>query len=51
MNGAMVAMEDAGYIIGSYAVTFAVVAGFTWRVLRGGRRLAEQVDDNDKYWT
>lgn len=51
MIGAVMAMQDAGYIIGSYVLTVAVVAGFTWRVLRGGRRLADQIDDHDKYWT
>ena len=50
-SGAVLAMEDAGFILGSYAVTFAVIAGFTWRVLRGGRRLADRIDDHDKYWT
>ena len=51
MIGGIVAMEDAGYIFGSYGVTFAVIAGFTWRVLRSGRRLADRIDDHDKYWT
>ena len=50
-TGAIVAMENAGYILGSYAVTFAVVGGFAWRVMRGGRRVAERVDDDRKYWT
>ena len=36
-------MEDAGFIIGSYVVTFARVALVAWRVVRHGRRLAEQV--------
>jgi hypothetical protein len=43
-------MEDAGFIIGSYALTFGVVALFSWRVLRSGRKLAEQVPDEEKYW-
>jgi hypothetical protein len=43
-------MEDAGFIIGSYVLTFGVVALFSWRVLRGGRKLAEQVPDEEKYW-
>lgn len=43
--------DDAGFILGSYAVTFAVIGGFAWRVLRGGRRLADRVDDERKYWT
>ncbi len=51
MSGGIVAMQDAGYIFGSYALTFAVIAAFTWRVIRGGRRLANHIDDNDKYWT
>lgn len=51
MIAGMIAMEDAGFILGSYAVTFVVIAGFTWRVLRSGRRLAHQIDDDDKYWT
>lgn len=46
----VVAMDDAGFIIGSYVVTFAVVGGFAWRALRHGRRLADQVDDEHKYW-
>lgn len=48
---ALVAMQDAGFIIGSYAVTFAVVGMFAWRVVRGGRRLGRRIDDADKYWT
>ncbi len=48
---ALVAMDDAGYILGSYAIVLAVVAGFAWRAARLGRRLGEQVDDADKYWT
>lgn len=47
----IVAMDDAGFIIGSYVVTFAVVATFAWRTIRAGRRLADQVDDDRKYWT
>ena len=44
-------MEDAGFILGSYIVTMAAVAGIAWRYVRHGRRLAEQVPDEDKYWT
>ena len=47
----MIAMENAFEILGSYIVTFVVVGGLAWRVLRTGRRLADQVDDDDKYWT
>ena len=48
---ALVAMDDAGFIIGSYVLTFAVVGAFGWRSLRNGRRLADRVDDEQKYWT
>ena len=48
---AVLAMDDAGFILGSYVITFAVIGGFAWRSLRNGRRLGEQVDDDRKYWT
>jgi hypothetical protein len=51
MMSVVIAMEDAGFILGSYAITFAVVGAFAWRVIRGGRRLADRVDDDRKYWT
>jgi len=47
----ILAFEDAGFIVGSYVSTFGVIAGFTFRVMRGGRRLADRIDDDDKYWT
>lgn len=43
-------MEDAGFIIGSYVLTFGAVALFSWRVLRRGRKLAARVPDEEKYW-
>ncbi len=43
-------MEDAGFILGSYIVTFATVAFVAWRFVRRGRQLAERVPDDDKYW-
>jgi len=43
-------MEDAGFILGSYALTFGAVALFAWRTIRSGKRLAEQVPDEEKYW-
>ena len=48
---AAVAMENATQILGSYAITFVVIAGLVWSVLRRSRELADQVDDDDKYWT
>lgn len=43
-------MEDAGFIIGSYVITFVTIAFMSWRVLRAGQRLGDQVPDDDKYW-
>lgn len=43
-------MEDAGFIIGGYALTFVVVAFMSLRVLRQGRALGRQVPDEEKYW-
>lgn len=51
MTAALINMDDAGFIIGSYVITFAVVGAFAWRTIRNGRRLADQVDDDHKYWT
>jgi uncharacterized membrane protein len=47
----LIAMEHAFEILGSYLVTFVVIGGYSWKVIRGGRKLADQVDDDDKYWT
>lgn len=44
-------MEDAGFIFGGYALTFAVVGLLSWRVLSAGRRLGRRIPDEDKYWT
>lgn len=43
-------MDDAGFIIGSYVLTFATVTFLAWRYVRSGRRLGEQVPDEEKYW-
>ncbi len=43
-------MEDAGFIIGSYAITFGAIVLYGWRVLRRGRTLADRIPDKDKYW-
>ena len=36
-------MDDAGFILGSYLLTFAAVALFSWRTVRAARRLADQM--------
>jgi hypothetical protein len=43
-------MEDAGFIIGGYVLTFATVALLAWSYLRSGRKLAERVPDEEKSW-
>jgi heme exporter protein CcmD len=44
-------MEDAGFIIGSYVLTFAAAGALAAWVLARGRRLAKRTPDRDKYWT
>lgn len=51
MTAGMMAMEHAGYILGSYAITLATIGALAAAFVRRGRRLAESVDDADKYWT
>jgi heme exporter protein CcmD len=46
----LMAMDDAGFIVGSYVITLAVVGGLALAIVRRGRRLADRVDDADKYW-
>jgi hypothetical protein len=43
-------MEDAGFIIGSYVLTFATVGLVAWWYVRRGRQLGSQVPDEDKSW-
>lgn len=47
----LLAMDDAGFIIGSYAITLAVIGALALAFLRRARRLSDAVDDADKYWT
>ena len=51
MSAALLAMDDAGFVIGSYVITFAVVGALAFRFIRRGKQLATSVDDADKYWT
>jgi len=44
-------MEDAGFIIGSYLLTFAAVAAYSWRVLARARRATANLPDDAKPWT
>jgi hypothetical protein len=44
-------MEDAGFIIGSYVLTFGAIAAYAWRVLRRARRVTSRLPDEAKPWT
>ncbi len=43
-------MEDAGFIIGSYVVTFGAIAVYAWWVLRRARRVTAELPDEAKPW-
>jgi hypothetical protein len=44
-------MEDAGFVLGSYLVSFAAIAVYALYVVRRGRRAAESLPDDVKSWT
>jgi heme exporter protein CcmD len=44
-------MEDAGFIIGSYVVTFGAIGAYAVHVLRRARRVTRRVPDEAKPWT
>ncbi len=43
--------EDAGFIVGSYAITFVGIGGMAWRIIATSKKLGKQIPDDDKYWT
>ena len=47
----MMAMRNAGHVIGAYAATFGAIALYTWNLLRRARRAARQVPPGDRPWT
>lgn len=44
------AMEDAGFIIGSYAATFTGIAAYAVYVLRRGKASTRDLPDDAKPW-
>jgi CcmD family protein len=44
-------VNDAGVIIGSYAVTIVAIGGYVVWMLRRARRLSELTRDEDRPWT
>ena len=47
----MIAMLNAGYVIGAYVATFGGIALYTWNLLRRARTAARQVPAEDRPWT
>ena len=44
-------MEDAGFIVGSYVVTFAAIGAYALYVLRRARATTRRLPDEAKPWT
>ena len=42
--------DDAGFILGSYVLTFAVVGLLSWAYVARGKRLGRRVPDDEKPW-
>ena len=47
----MIAMANAGFVIGSYVVTLGGVALYTWRMLGQARKAAKDVPVEERPWT
>ena len=43
--------EDAGFIVGSYVITFGAIGTIALRLITTGRKLGKHVPDDEKYWT
>ena len=44
-------MQDAGFVLGSYVISFSAIAAYALYVVRRGRRAAESLPDDAKPWT
>ncbi|NQY55606.1 MAG: hypothetical protein HRT86_03825 [Ilumatobacteraceae bacterium] len=42
--------DDAGFILGSYALTVGLVGLLSWRYVRRGSQLGQQIPDDEKPW-
>jgi len=47
---ALLAMENAAYVIGSYVVTFGAIGLYTVSMLARARTAARQVPDEERPW-
>lgn len=43
-------MEDAGFIVTSYVLTFGGILAYAWYVIRRGKNATEQLPDDSKPW-
>ncbi len=43
-------MEDAGFIVTSYVLTFGGILAYAWYVICRGKKATEQLPDDSKPW-
>lgn len=43
-------MDDAGFVIGSYALVIVGVGVYAWSMISSSRRTSRRVPDRDKPW-
>jgi hypothetical protein len=43
-------MEDVGFILATYVITFGAAIALAWRVVRQGKQLSSQLPDEDQPW-
>ena len=43
-------MDDAGFIVTSYVLTFGGILAYAWYVLRRGKKATRQLPDESKPW-
>lgn len=44
-------MTHLGYVLAGWIVTWAVLGGYGWRVLRKGKYLAQLVPTDERRWS
>jgi len=47
----MIAMQNAEFVLGSYAITFGGIGLYAWRMLSRARRTVRQLPEEDRPWT
>lgn len=46
----VVAMDNAGHVIGSYVVTLGAIGLYAWAMLARARRSAKRLPDEERPW-